>query len=63
MKRFGFHQGNFDHTLFLKKNGALITCLTIYLDDMIITRNDKGEINSLNEKFFKEIEMKDLKQK
>ena len=60
MKKYGYHQSNSDHTLFLKERGNLITCLIIYVDDMIITGSDKEEIEALKEKLFKEFDMKDL---
>uniref|UniRef100_A0A803KSV8 Reverse transcriptase Ty1/copia-type domain-containing protein n=1 Tax=Chenopodium quinoa TaxID=63459 RepID=A0A803KSV8_CHEQI len=37
-----------------------ITCLIIYVDDMIITGNDEEEISDLKRKLFQEFEMKDL---
>ena len=60
MKKFGYRQSNSDHTLFLKKNGSKITCLIIYVDDMIITGDDRDEIKVLKDKLFQEFEMKDL---
>ncbi|GJT04421.1 putative RNA-directed DNA polymerase [Tanacetum coccineum] len=60
MKHYGFKQSNSDHTLFLKQRGNLITCLIIYVDDMIITGNDKEEITKLKKNLFTEFEMKDL---
>lgn len=60
MKKFQYKQSNADHALFLKRNGGKITCLIIYVDDMIITRNDTGEIKSLKERLSRESEMKDL---
>uniref|UniRef100_A0A803LQS3 Reverse transcriptase Ty1/copia-type domain-containing protein n=1 Tax=Chenopodium quinoa TaxID=63459 RepID=A0A803LQS3_CHEQI len=53
-------QSNSDHTLFLKKEKEKITCLIIYVDDMIITGNDEEEIADLKGKLFQEFEMKDL---
>ena len=47
MKRFGYEQSNSDHTLFLKKNNSRITCLIIYVDDMVITEDDAMEISNL----------------
>ena len=47
MKKFGYHQSNSDHILFLKKRGKLINYLIIYVDDMIITGNDNEEIQAL----------------
>ncbi|KAM0012210.1 putative RNA-directed DNA polymerase [Helianthus debilis subsp. tardiflorus] len=60
MKRYGFQQSNSDHTLFLKRRGKLVTCLIIYVDDMIITGNDEEEMQKLKANLFTEFEMKDL---
>ena len=40
MKRYEYKQNNSDHTLFLKRKEDLITCLIIYVDDMIIIGSD-----------------------
>ncbi|KAM0055171.1 putative RNA-directed DNA polymerase [Helianthus debilis subsp. tardiflorus] len=60
MKGYGFRQSNSDHTLFLKRTGKFVTCLIIYVDDMIITGNDEEEIKKLKKSLFTEFEMKDL---
>ncbi|GKC71804.1 putative RNA-directed DNA polymerase [Tanacetum coccineum] len=60
MKRYGFKQSNSDHTLFLKNRKNRVTCLIIYVDDMVITGNDEEEIKRLKEGLFTEFEMKDL---
>nr|GEV39216.1 putative ribonuclease H-like domain-containing protein [Tanacetum cinerariifolium] len=60
MKKYGFKQSNSDHTLFLKHRGNFVTCLIIYVDDMIITGNDEEEIKKLKGELFTEFEMKDL---
>ncbi|XP_076908792.1 uncharacterized protein LOC143565815 [Bidens hawaiensis] len=60
MKHYGFKQSNSDHTLFLKRRNNLITCLIIYVDDMIITGDDKEEITKLKGNLFAEFEMKDI---
>nr|GEY69480.1 putative ribonuclease H-like domain-containing protein [Tanacetum cinerariifolium] len=60
MKNNGFKQSNSDHTLFLNHRGNLITCLIIYVDDMIVTGDDKEEITKLKKYLFTEFEMKDL---
>nr|GFD26625.1 putative RNA-directed DNA polymerase [Tanacetum cinerariifolium] len=44
MKRYGFKQSNSDHTLFFKNRKNHVTCLIIYVDDMVITENDEEEI-------------------
>ncbi|KAJ0603580.1 putative RNA-directed DNA polymerase [Helianthus annuus] len=60
MKKYGFKQSNSDHTLFLKQRNGLVTCLIIYVDNMIITGNDEEEMTRLKMNLFKEFEMKDL---
>ncbi|KAJ0503054.1 putative RNA-directed DNA polymerase [Helianthus annuus] len=60
MKKYGYQQSNCDHTLFLKRRGKLITCLIIYVDDMIITGNDEEEMRELKANLFNDFEMKDL---
>ncbi|CAL8999384.1 unnamed protein product [Prunus brigantina] len=60
MKNNGFKQCNSDHTLFLKHQKGKVTTLIIYVDDMIITGNDKQEISQLQDYLATEFEMKDL---
>ena len=60
MKSYGFKQSNSDHTLFIKRKNKLVTCLIIYVDDMIITGNDEKEMATLKEKLFTVFEMKNL---
>lgn len=60
MKQNGYKQSNADHTLFLKQRGKLITCLIIYVDDMVITGSDEEEMARLRNNLFQEFEMKDL---
>ncbi|XP_021991784.1 uncharacterized mitochondrial protein AtMg00810-like [Helianthus annuus] len=60
MKECGYHQSNADHTLFLKRRNELVTCLIIYVDDMIITGDDIEEIARLKRNLFSKFEMKDL---
>ena len=49
-----------DHTLFIKKQQGKITALIVYVDDMMVTKNDLEERNTLQEYLVKEFEMKDL---
>nr|GEX45573.1 putative reverse transcriptase, RNA-dependent DNA polymerase [Tanacetum cinerariifolium] len=60
MRKYGFKQSNSDHTLFFKWKGKLVTCLIIYVDDMITTGNDEEEMTRLRTNLFKEFEMKDM---
>ena len=60
MKKYGLTQSNSNHTLFLKKQRGKTTTLIIYVDDMIITGDDKEEISQLQGKLAKEFEMKNL---
>nr|GEV57694.1 putative reverse transcriptase, RNA-dependent DNA polymerase [Tanacetum cinerariifolium] len=60
MKKYGYKQSNSDHTLFLSHRGDRVTCLIIYVDDIIITGNDESEIKKLKEGLCTEFEMKDL---
>ena len=54
MRKFGYKQSNSDYTLFLKRRNGLITCLVIYVDDMVITGDDAKEINDLKGRIFLE---------
>nr|GEX54076.1 putative reverse transcriptase, RNA-dependent DNA polymerase [Tanacetum cinerariifolium] len=47
-------------TLAIKRKNR-VTCLIIYVDDMVITGNDEKEIKKLKEGLFAEFEMKDLR--
>ena len=60
MKKFGYEQSHSDHTLFLKKGEGQITCIIIYVDDMVIIGNSEREIKELKRELFMEFEMKDL---
>lgn len=60
MAKYGFKQSNSNHTMFLKKRDGRITCLVIYVDDMIITGDNTEEIERLKEGQSQEFEMKNL---
>ena len=57
---FGYHQSNSDHTLFLKKQHGKITTLIVYVDERVVTRNDRDERKALQSYLSNEFEMKDL---
>ena len=60
MRKYGFRQSNSDHTLFLKRRMEKLTTLIIYVDDMIVTGDDKEEILRLKDYLATDFEMKDL---
>ena len=57
MRKYRFKQSNSDHTLFIKHKVGKITVLIVYVDDMIITRNDEEEIIRLQKELATEFEM------
>ena len=61
MRKHGYEQSNSDHTLFLKHQNGKLTALIIYIDDMIITGDDKEEIADLQRYLTSELKMKNLK--
>ncbi|XP_019054887.1 PREDICTED: uncharacterized protein LOC109115373 [Nelumbo nucifera] len=60
MRKYDFQQSNSDHTLFMKHQRGRVTDLIIYVNDMIITGNDSGEIATLQKQLTTEFEMKNL---
>src|SRR6266540_5801944 len=56
----GYGQCNGDHTLFYRHLKGKITILAVYVDDIIITGDDKEEIARLKECLSKAFEVKDL---
>ncbi|CAL8080019.1 unnamed protein product [Prunus armeniaca] len=60
MKKFGYVQSNLDHTLFLKRHKGKLTALIIYVDNMIVTGDDKPEMQNLQKYLASEFEMKSL---
>ena len=60
MRKYGYHQSNSDHTLFLKHRQGKVTTLIVYVDDMIITGDDVEEISRLQKHLATAFEMKNL---
>lgn len=56
-----YRQTNADHTLFIKQRKCMVTCLIIYVDNMIITGNDTEEMTRLCKHMFTKFEMNDLR--
>ncbi|KAF3772145.1 Retrovirus-related Pol polyprotein from transposon TNT 1-94 [Nymphaea thermarum] len=60
MKKHGYKQGNGDHTLFVKRIESKVTLLLVYVDDMIVTGDDKEETTRLKGLLSTEFDLKDL---
>ncbi|RDX98507.1 hypothetical protein CR513_18547, partial [Mucuna pruriens] len=61
VKSQGFNQGQGDHTMFFKHSqDKKISILIIYVDDIILTRDDVFEINCLKNSISTTFEIKDL---
>ncbi|RVW53308.1 Retrovirus-related Pol polyprotein from transposon RE1 [Vitis vinifera] len=61
MKEFGYKQSQGDHTLFIKHSASEgVTALLFYVDDIIVTENDKREKHELKQRLATEFEIKEL---
>ena len=60
MKKYGYRQGNVNHTLFINCRGEKVTLLIIYVDDIVVTGDDTEEMERLQMYLSTEFEMKDL---
>ena len=56
----GFSQSSSDYSLFLRQSSSGITILLIYVDDMIITKNDEVGISHLKNLLHSSFKIKDL---
>lgn len=45
--QLGFTQSQADHSLFVRSDGDLFTALLVYVDDMVIKRNDPSYVASV----------------
>ena len=52
IEKFGLQKSKFDHVVFYINPQAGIILLVVYVDDIIITRNDMTSISSLLSHFF-----------
>nr|GEW84084.1 reverse transcriptase, RNA-dependent DNA polymerase [Tanacetum cinerariifolium] len=57
---FRYTQSKTDYSLFVKQHNASFTAVLVYVDDLLITRNDEGQINSLKSQLSFVFHMKDL---
>lgn len=60
MIAFSYCQSNSDHTLFLERQLGKISTLIIYVDDMVITMNDREERKAQHRYLSDEFEIKHL---
>jgi len=61
MQRFGYKQSQADHTLFIKHSSqGKVTALIVYVDDIVLTGNDDGEMQNLKLRLANEFEIKNL---
>ena len=61
MKEFGYKQSQVDHTLFIKHSAVGgVTTILVYVDDIIVTRNDEREKHEVKQRLAKEFEIKEL---
>ena len=61
VKKFGYLQGQSDHTLFVKHSSkGKVAILIVYVDDIILTSDHVEELKSLKIVLVREYEIKDL---
>ncbi|XP_057984606.1 uncharacterized mitochondrial protein AtMg00810-like [Hevea brasiliensis] len=60
MISFGYCQSNANYTLFMRHRRGKITLLTVYVDDIVVTGDNKEEMALLKERLAQEFEIKDL---
>ena len=60
IQQHGYKQAQTNHTLFHKTVGKKITILIVYVDDIIVTRNDEAEIERIKQRLAQDFGMKDL---
>ncbi|MQL05653.1 hypothetical protein EI015_26655, partial [Escherichia coli] len=61
MISLGFQRCKFDSCVYiLKENGAVLTYLLLYVDDILLASSDKYQINKLKSDLRNEFEMKEL---
>lgn len=56
----GYIQSRFDYSMFTKINGYNIVVMLVYVDDLLITRNNQGMIQDLKQVLKRSFMMKDL---
>ncbi|XP_020979178.1 uncharacterized protein LOC110271878 [Arachis ipaensis] len=56
----GYKQFFDNHSLFIKKQSESFTAILVYVDDLVLTGNDIGEINSIKKDLDDKFKIKDL---
>ena len=60
IKNQEYQQGQLDHTMFFKQsNNGRMTILIVYVDDIILTRDNTWEVERLKKVLATEFEVKD----
>ncbi|KAJ9672812.1 hypothetical protein PVL29_026160 [Vitis rotundifolia] len=60
IQEFGMNKSKKDHSIFYKKSAAGIILLVVYVDDIVITRNDHARISNLKVFMHSKFHTKDL---
>ena len=60
MHQFGFLSSPHDTTLFIRRSDKGMILLLLYVDDMILTRDDHSSISDFKQLLYQHFEMKDL---
>ena len=60
IEKFGLQKNKFDHSVFYKNSQTGIFFLVVYVDDIVVTRNDMASISSLKSFLHGQFHTKDL---
>lgn len=60
LQQFGFIQSFADHCLFIKEDGRTFTALLVYVDDLLITRDNLEDIKKVKQNLHRIFSIKNL---